>query len=142
MYRMSVLYTPEKDIIKKFIKILKVFFNKNGIEVAAKNSAEAAITDILGSDIVVYTAGDEADIKNQFKEIIRAFKGMNLSGRYSAFVSFGKKSAALEIKNELADTGVTVYNRQLILDCEKLDEKFIRSWAEKLLKELKKNFHE
>lgn len=142
MHRMAILYTQEMDIIKEFISVLNGVFEKNNITISAKKPDEASITDILSSDIVIFGSESEDEPKKIFKEIIRALKGVNLAGRFSAFVSFSKKPVSLVFKNALSDTEVNIFKDELILDSDKINKKFIKSWAEELLKYFKDNVNE
>ncbi len=144
MYSMVILYTPEKDIINEYVSVLCDVFGKNGIKVTKKNANDAAITDILSSDIVIFGAEDESGTKTQFhfKEIIRSLKGINLAGRFAGFISFNKKSTSLTFKKALSDTDIILFKDELILDSIKINKKFVKSWAIELLKGFKANLNE
>jgi flavodoxin len=141
---MAILYTPEKDIIKEYISVFSSVFEKNGIKVSIINAGNALITDIISSNIVIFGAEDETEKKTQsdFKEIIRALKGVNLAGRFCGFISFNKKSTSLVFKKALSDTGIGIFKDELILDSVKINKKFVKSWALELLKDFKANLHE
>ncbi len=144
MYSMAILYTPEKDIIKEYISVFSSVFEKNGIKVSIINAGNALITDIISSNIVIFGAEDETEKKSKadFKEIIRALKGVNLAGRFCGFISFNKKSTSLVFKKALSDTGIGIFKDELILDSVKINKKFVKSWALELLKDFKANLHE
>ena len=144
MYSMAILYTPEKEIINEYISVLSGVFDKNGIKVTKKNANDAAVTDILSSDIIIFGVEDESGTQTQshFKEIIRSLKGTNLAGRFTGFISFNKKSTSHIIKKALSDTDICLFKDELILDSMKINKKFVKSWAMELLKDFKANLRE
>jgi menaquinone-dependent protoporphyrinogen IX oxidase len=144
MTKVIILYAPHDSGIKKFIEALLKAFDKKRFTVTAKNALKSHIPDIAAADAVVFgSKGNSAvSIHAEFKELLRAFSGVNLAGKSAGFFLEKNTDTFKDFEKALKVSDISIFDEPLIYQEKGIDAKQLRRWADKFGKFLEKNIHE
>jgi flavodoxin len=144
MITMLILYAPESPALKKCAESLRKAFDRKIFKVTASSAAKSHLSDIAGVKAVILGswAEDGSPVHTDFAEFIRAFSGVNLSGRCAAF--FGEKGSdtAADFTAALADSGISIFKEALVLQEKGCDTQKMKQWAGQYSSYIRKNLHD
>ncbi len=137
MYTVGVIYESGTEGDLQVIDLIRgVLKERKEIILRDRRGEYASIVDVNASDIVVFASdGNEQEgINDKFAEIVRALKGVNLSGRMLGIISFGGEKIVKMVEEAFRDTCITVFKQSLVYDDTKqIGEEMVRDWVIKLL---------
>ena len=135
MYHIGIIYVPCDIEKQRAIDIIKRAIDLKKYDIRVKLAADAAMPDIAASDIIIFASDSSSSnpINEDYSEIVRALKGINLSGRLAGIISFGTDDTAETWQNVLKCTGITCYEESLIIT-DTIDENNIRKWLKSLIR--------
>lgn len=146
MYCLRILYTPQEEKNEQWIKSLESAFREyQDLDVSSKSCEHASMNDFQAADIIIIGQLQENGLVNDFcdnfKEIIRALKGVNLAGRVAGFLCYKKNSSPLLFEEALKDTDIRYFQEKLVLKEGKNDKSTLTHWATKLYSDFKSHLH-
>jgi len=150
MYRLTILYAPGDEEHRAPAEELAARFSQPDLETVVKAARDAQIPDVTASDLVVFGSAVAAGggLHPDFAEMIRAFEGINLAGRLSAFLAYqesgGKDGAPALFRRALGETEIAVFPEVLNLPDSSSDAPSagMASWADRLYTTFKDGLHE
>jgi hypothetical protein len=145
MYRLRILYAPKEDKTDKWVKAVEEAFQKyQELEVSSKSCQEASMTDFQAADIMIigqfFENGENKNVCDNFKEILRALRGVNLAGRLAGFLSHKHDNVPLLFQEALKETDIRYFEEPLTLKEGKNDKKQIQDWVTRLYDDYKNHF--
>jgi hypothetical protein len=82
--------------------------------------------------MVIFCSADPSSlIHGDFSEMVRAFGGMNLSGKLAGFVSLGDNDSSGLFRKALLDTNISMFKETLSVDRLKGESEKLRTWIDK-----------
>lgn len=135
MYHVGILYAPYDNLYKSIIDIICSSIDSSKYDIRVKKAADAAMPDIAASEIIIFASSgsDKTPVHEDFKEIIRALKGINLSGRLAGIVEFNKDKSRYFLEDILQNTGAACYEDILNIGKGKVEKHKIENWIKSLL---------
>lgn len=136
MYHIGVIYIPCDIEKQRVIDIIKRAIDLKKFDIRVKLAADAAMPDIAASDIIIFASDSSSgnSINKDYSEIVRALKGINLSGRVAGIISFDTDDTAEAWQNVLECTGITCHGESLVVT-DAIDENNVRKWLQSLIRE-------
>ncbi len=135
MVRLTVLYAPEDEEYAEPARQLGEAFTELGLDVIVKAAKVAGIPDILAADIVIFgSTVFKPDLHPHFAEMVRAFEGINLAGKYAGFLSYNGNNAPKLFRKALRDTDIYEFRRDLAIKSGKSKPEELMKWARDLYK--------
>lgn len=118
MYHCVIIFAPEEKALKGVLKNVQSQFSENLFTFSLLSAAEALISDIALAECVIFASKQDAKqaIHSDFSELIRAFKGANLSGKLSAFITEKNSTTCAAFKNALKDTNISYFDDPLYIE--------------------------
>ncbi len=135
MYHIGVIYVPCDIEKQRVIDIIRRATDSKKYDIRVKMAADAAMPDIAASDIIIFASDSSSDnpINKDYSGIVRALKGINLSGRVAGIISFGTDDTVKAWQNVLEYTGITCHGESLVIT-DTIDEDNIRKWLKSLIR--------
>ena len=143
MYRLTILYAPEDEEYAGPAKQLGDAFSELGLDVVVKAAKNAGIPDILAADIVIFGSSVfKPYLHPHFAEMVRAFKGINLAGKFAGFLSYGDNNAPKLFRKALRDTDIFEFRRDLVISSGGVEPAELMKWAIELYEKCKEGIYE
>ena len=143
MYRLTILYAPEDEEYAGPAKQLGDAFSELGLDVVVKAAKNAGIPDILAADIVIFGSSVfKPYLHPHFAEMVRAFKGINLAGKFAGFLSYSDNNAPRLFRKALRDTGIYEFRRDLVINSGGAEPAELMKWAQELYEKCKEGIYE
>jgi flavodoxin len=135
MFRVIILYAPDEETITTIAAVIETAFHNERCVTAVKAAKDALIPDIAGSDIVILGSKAEGKkpIHPDYKEIVRALRGINLAGRIAGIFTFEHDGTVDSFKQVLNDSDITIYEKSLFIESGQWDQAVITEWAQNIL---------
>ena len=107
---------------------------KSNHDCRVKPANKASIVDIAASDIIIVISDgrDSEPFNSDYSEIVRALKGINLSGRLVAVISLSDKETEKALLESFEDTGITYSKTKFDNSKSK-----VGTWIKSILEEYK-----
>ncbi|RKX81082.1 MAG: hypothetical protein DRP57_12305 [Spirochaetes bacterium] len=138
MYHVGILYSPYDDLHRSIVDIIRENIDSGKYDTRVKRAEEAVMPDIAASDIIILVSSDSED----YKEIIRALKGINLSGRLAGIVAFNSEKIKHIFEDALKYTGAVCYGEILNIRENSIESDKIKKWTKGLLQEYERIIYE
>ncbi len=143
MYRLTILYAPEDEEYAGPAKQLGDAFSELGLDVVVKAAKNAGIPDILAADIVIFGSSVfKPYLHPHFAEMVRAFKGINLAGKFAGFLSYGDNNAPRLFRKALRDTDIFEFRRDLVISSGGAEPAELMKWAKELYEKCEEGIYE
>ena len=143
MYRLTILYAPEDEEYAGPAKQLGDAFSELGLDVVVKAAKNAGIPDILAADIVIFGSSVfKPYLHPHFAEMVRAFKGINLAGKFAGFLSYSDNNAPRLFRKALRDTDIFEFRRDLVISSGGVEPAELMKWAKELYEKCKEGIYE
>jgi flavodoxin len=136
MIKVSILYAPDSADNKKAVEEMSSALETDRCAVSVRKAVEAIVADVTGADIVIFglQKADSSDVQEEFKELARIFKGINLAGKTAAFFSFGQEKAAAGLKKALKSTDISLADPELLLPEKGASRQAdVKEWARRVI---------
>jgi flavodoxin len=143
MIKILILYAPQDSGMKKFVDALQKAFPGKEFMVSVKSSSKAQIPDIAAADAAIFgSKGNSAiSIHTDYKELLRAFGGVNLSGRSVGFFIEKDTSTFEDFSNALKESDIAIFEEPLIYQERGLDFKQLKRWISQFILFVRRNMH-
>jgi flavodoxin len=135
MYNVLVVWAPDGAENRKIVDTVARALEQAKVTLAVKKAAEATISDVTASDIVVFGVQKPAsgDIPSEFSDFLRIFKGISLAGRTAGFFSMGTEKATGRLRKALKDTEIMQSDEDPLWSDGKPGTPSVNEWSEKLV---------
>lgn len=114
-------------------------FKQKDVTASAKPASTSGIPDVLASDIILFgLAGQEVEPGgSDFKEMFRAFSGINLAGKFAGLISIDDNSSPAVFREALKDTDIDIFTEELAVSLQNIRRARIRPWGGRLYRWVK-----
>ncbi len=144
MITMLILYAPDEPVMKKCAEHLRKAFDRKVFRVIARSASQSHLSDMAAVQAVILGSlpEDGAPVHPDFAEFMRAFSGVNLSGRCAAF--FGEKGTdtVAALAAALEDSDISRFGEPLALEKTGCDVQKVKRWAAQYSNFIRKNLHD
>jgi len=140
-----IVYTSNSPTLKELTKKLNSFINDSLLEVRVKPAAETEVPHVCAADIIFFGSDESGSTfgKGEFKELERAFAGINLAGKVAGLFSCSSTAAIDSLKEMLKSTGITI-GGEPYLGCKKEDfgeeSERIKKWVNEVINTYRERF--
>jgi hypothetical protein len=133
-YQLTLLYAPDSKELQKLADAVTQSFKQKDVTASAKPASASGIPDILASDVILFgLAGQDIDPKKtDFAEMFRAFRGINLAGKFAGLLVIDDNDSPAIFRDALKDTDIDIFTEELPVSSTDFKRARIRSWARKL----------
>ena len=134
MTRVLIVYNSS-GILEKTAQNLGIFFEKGKFNLRIKSAAAATVPDFTWADILIVGTDEDslAFAKGEYREINRAFTGINLAGRLAGFFSASDTGTAEESLHRMfRDTEITIFPVHLAVKGKDIPTAETEGWARSL----------
>jgi flavodoxin len=144
MIKVVILYAPQDPAVKRFAETVQKAFDKKTFKVTVKSASQSQMPDITAADAVILgsKADDGTAVHSDFSELMRAFTGVNLSGRCAAFFGSQGTKTAHKFADALADSDISVFESPLVFQEKGAEAQKIKRWAAQFAAYIRKKLHE
>ena len=136
MIKLSILFAPDSTENRKAVEEIASALDAARFAVTVKKAAESIISDITGADVILFGVQktDSSEVQEEFRELARIFKGINLAGRTAAFFNFGQDKAASALRKSLKSSDILLADPEISL-AEKSPSRQseIKEWVRQVL---------
>jgi flavodoxin len=135
MYNVLVVWAPDSAENRKIVDTVARALEQAKVTLSVKNAAEATISDVTASDIVVFGAQKPAsgEVPSEFSDFMRIFKGITLAGRTAGFFSMGTEKATSRLRKALKDSEIIQSDDDPLWSDGKLGSPSVDEWSAKLI---------
>jgi len=138
MCKVVILYAPDEKFINETANNIATVFNKGKCHTTVKSANQTKIPDITASDIIIFgpNTKEKKTVHPDYKEIIRAFTGINLAGRIAGFFTFGGNESINSFKEILHDTDISLYEPNFLIENNN-DPDILMKWVKNIITQYK-----
>jgi flavodoxin len=143
MFRAAVIYAPASQPMQSLAERVAAALDRRRFVVTLKPAAQAAITDLSASDLLLLGAAPEgkATVHPDFAELLRALAGINLAGRVAGLFTPAGEASLQALKRALKDTDIQLEPENLLPADESHGSKELARWLGRLAGQLESAAH-
>lgn len=134
MLRVCILYAPDEIGLRRLAESLQKAFDHKKFILTVKGAAKANMADITAAQAVIFGCrglGSLA-IHPDFAEFVRAFSGVNLSGRSAAIFMEKDTATYLEFAAALKDTDIALFDEPLLVT-KTINQAELEAWVKRFI---------
>ena len=134
MLRVCILYAPDESGLKRLAESLLKAFDHKKFSLTVKTAAKATIADVTAAQAVIFGCRSQGGlaIHPDFAEFVRAFKGVNLSGRSAAIFMEKDTATYLEFASALKDTDIALFDEPFLIS-KNLNQAECEAWVKRFI---------
>ena len=135
MTRTVIIYAPDEEALRNPVEEMTDHLETNKHHVIVKTAKETHMPDLAAANIVLLGSkpSGSTPLHPEFKEIVRALKGINLAGRTAGLFSCGEEGSIAAFQKALEDCNIDVCNHELHLREGKTDSGRIIEWLDQII---------
>ncbi|RPJ07006.1 MAG: hypothetical protein EHM28_08670 [Spirochaetaceae bacterium] len=134
MSNVVILFAPEKSPVKEQAKAVADAISSKEWKVSIKSAAKSHIPELAPADIMIFGSGDTKipASEGEYKELFRAFEGVNFAGKIAAVFSETGSSFDSELVKTLEDSDAALFQPVLSFSGSQINKKTMTDWVKKL----------
>jgi flavodoxin len=130
--KVIVVFSPQEGDLKTLAETIAHKYEETNCSVVLKSAEQVSIPEINAADILVFGTEEEgtALLSGGYREIARAFSGINLAGKIGAFFSYSRGESIQNLREMVKDTDLELISSDLIFlqNGKSIKDKKIDKW--------------